>query len=84
MELGASVPANAHELPSVENRGRLIRYDPATGAVSEGAAPPLSAQEGLSYLAVNPADPLERVVATSALKLYRSTDGGSTWQDITP
>jgi len=45
-------------------------------------APALAPQDALSYIAINPVRPNELAVATIERNIFRSLDGGQTWQQI--
>lgn len=60
----------------------LSVYDLASGTTTPHTLPALAAQDALSYIALNPAQPEELVIATLERHIYRSADGGHTWSQI--
>lgn len=60
----------------------LSAYDLASGTTKARRLPPLEAQDALSYIASNPAQPEELAVATFARHIYHSRDGGRIWTQI--
>ena len=60
----------------------LMTYNLADGQVTAMRAPQLGAEDAISYIAVNPVQPQELAFATFERNIYRSEDGGQTWQQI--
>jgi photosystem II stability/assembly factor-like uncharacterized protein len=60
----------------------LFSYDLATQQVTALPAPAIAADDAISYLAVNPAQPDEIALATFNRDIYLSQDGGNTWRSI--
>lgn len=58
----------------------LYRYDLASSAQTTVAAPPLSAQDAIAHLAINPIQDAEIALATLGRDIYLSQSGGATWQ----
>ena len=60
----------------------LSSYDLRSKQVSAVQTPTLAAQDAIGYIAVNPARPEEIALATFERNIFRSTDGGQSWQQI--
>ena len=61
---------------------QLASYDLASKQISALSAPTLGADDGISYLAVNPTNTDELALATFAKDMYWSSDSGKTWTQI--
>ncbi|MGH2544728.1 MAG: F510_1955 family glycosylhydrolase [Ardenticatenaceae bacterium] len=60
----------------------LQAFELATGEVRTLGSPELGANDGIAFLAVNPARPDEIALATFERDIYLSQDGGASWQPI--
>lgn len=60
----------------------LSVYDTVSKEITTLPTPQIGSQDAISYIAVNPAQPQERAIATFNRNIYRSQDGGQTWQQI--
>jgi hypothetical protein len=60
----------------------LSAYDLAGGMITPRTLPALDAQDALSYMALNPAQPEKLALATVERHIYHSVDGDQTWTQI--
>lgn len=58
---------------------RPYRLDLGSQQVRSLQSPPAKGKVGIAYLAANPAQPKEMVLATGGADVYRSIDGGESW-----
>lgn len=60
----------------------LSVYDTGSKETTTMQAPKIDAQDAIGYIAVNPVRTEEIAIATFGKDLFRSTDGGQSWQPI--
>jgi hypothetical protein len=59
----------------------LYQYELSDGTIDTLSIPPLIGDDGITYIALNPVSN-EIALATFSKNLYRSKDGGQSWQQI--
>jgi hypothetical protein len=60
----------------------LSVYDITSTKSTTLSTPPLGANDAISYVATNPVQADELAIATFGLSIYRSVDGGRSWEQI--
>jgi DNA-binding beta-propeller fold protein YncE len=60
----------------------LYAYDLESEEIDQLQTPPVGAKDAIAYIAVNPSQSDEITFATFSANMYRSQDGGQSWEQI--
>jgi photosystem II stability/assembly factor-like uncharacterized protein len=66
---------------AVEDQAKLVRVELAGKGAEKIAAPPMK-EDGIAYIAQNPARTSEYAIATFRRSVYVTPDGGKTWKQV--